>query len=147
NRMVALKVLRDGFLADKEEARRFQREAEVAAQLQHPNIVQIFEIGQVEGRPYLALEYVAGGNLQQRLAGTPQEPRAAAELVETLARAIPHAHQRGVIHRDLKPANVLLSLGRDPQGSAAGCPRELQAALPSGSRLNDSVPKIADFGL
>src|SRR5207244_6926794 len=109
NRLVALKVFRDSDPASPDDVHRFHREAELAAGMQHPNIVQIYEVGQWEERSYLALEYVAGGTLHERLAETPQDPRFAAELVETLARAVQHAHERGVIHRDLKPSNVLLA--------------------------------------
>ncbi len=141
-RLVALKMLLAGEHAGPAELTRFRREAEAVARLQHPNIVQIFDVGEHEGRPYLALELVAGGSLAQHLGGTPQPPRAAAELVQTLARAVHHAHQHGVLHRDLKPANVLLSFSRDPEGSASS-----REALPSGSRLNELAPKITDFGL
>src|SRR5207248_2355300 len=113
--------------------RRFRREAEVAAGMRHPHIVQIYEVGQWQEHPYLALEYVEGGTLQESLAGNPQEPRVAAALVESLGRAIHHAHERGVIHRDLKPANVLLGTAgtAGTQGSFASLP---------------SLPKITDFG-
>ena len=77
--------------------------------LQHPNVVQIYEIGKQDGCPYLSLELVEGGTLAEKLAGQPQPPRWAAELTETLARAVHFAHQQGIIHRDLKPANVLLT--------------------------------------
>ncbi len=100
---------------------RFRVEAEAVARLQHPNIVQIHEVGQHAGSPFLVLELVEGRNLAQRLAGTPQPARQAAELVETLARAIDSAHRQGVVHRDLTPANVLLTA--------------------------DGRPKITDFGL
>src|SRR5262249_23578006 len=103
------------------ERERFHREAEAVAALQHPHIVQVHEVGEQDGRPYLALEFVEGGSLAQQLDGTPRPARASAELVETLARAMHHAHQHGIIHRDLKPANVLLTA--------------------------DGTPKISDFGL
>ena len=90
--------------------------------LQHPNIVQIYEIGEQDGLPYFALEFMDGGSLDKRLGGTPLPPRQAAQLLETLARAIHYAHERGIIHRDLKPANVLLT-------------------------ADAIVPKITDFGL
>src|SRR5262249_43441879 len=93
NRVVALKVLRDGALADAADARRFRHEAEVVARLRHPNIVSIYEVGRWGRRPYLALEHVEGGSLREWLGGNPQAPRPAAELVEVLARAIHHAHQ------------------------------------------------------
>ena len=108
NRIVAIKMISADAMARERELDRFRREADAVAQLQHPNIVQVYEVGEIEGRPYFALEYVAGGSLDRKLAGAPQPPRAAAELVEKLALAIHHAHQRGIIHRDLKPANVLL---------------------------------------
>jgi WD40 repeat protein/serine/threonine protein kinase len=121
NRVVALKMVLAGAHAGADRLARFKTEAEAAARLQHANIVQIYEVGEQDGRPFLALEYVEGGSLAQKLDGTPQPPRAAAELVETLARTMQAAHDRGVIHRDLKPANVLLTA--------------------------DGTPKIADFGL
>ena len=91
-RLVALKVIRHGVNATADEVARFRAEAEAVARLQHPNIVQIHEVGGQDGVYYLALEYVEGGSLDRRLAATPQEPRAAAQLVETLARAVHHAH-------------------------------------------------------
>src|SRR5207248_11560981 len=104
-RFVALKMILSGASAGPEEQARFRGEAEAAARLRHPNIVQVHAVGEYQGRPYLALEYLDGGTLSRRLAGTPQPPTAAAALVETLARAVHHAHCQGVIHRDLKPAN------------------------------------------
>src|SRR5262249_30354813 len=108
NRIVALKMILGGARSGPEELARFRNEAEAVARLQHPNLVQIYEIGQQEGELYLALEYVAGGSLDSYLQGKPQPQRRAAELTETLARAMHCAHERGIIHRDLKPANVLL---------------------------------------
>jgi serine/threonine protein kinase len=87
---------------------RFRLEAELAARVQHPNIVQVYEVGNYEGRPFLALEWVEGGSLADRLDGEPWPPGEAALLIETLARAIHVAHGEGVVHRDLKPANILL---------------------------------------
>jgi serine/threonine protein kinase len=109
DRVVALKMILTGPHAGPQEHQRFRSEAQAVARLQHPGIVQLFEVGEVEGRPYLALEHVAGGSLADRLDGTPLPPGQAAELVEALARAVHHAHEHGVIHRDLKPANVLLA--------------------------------------
>src|SRR5262249_53541488 len=108
--------------------------------LQHPNIVQIHDVGEADGRPYFAMEFVDGCGLNTCLAGTPQAPLPAAGLVETLARAMSAAHQRGIVHRDLKPTNVLLAgAGLTPPGEVAGAgPRPALAGL---------VPKIADFGL
>jgi eukaryotic-like serine/threonine-protein kinase len=108
-RSVALKILSSGPSASIDELIRFRGEAELVAKLQHPNIVQIFEIGQHENMPFLALEYVDGGTLGKQIAGQPQPPRKAAEWVEVLARAVHVAHLEGVVHRDLKPANVLVT--------------------------------------
>src|SRR5262245_1351240 len=115
---------------------RFQREAEAVAQLQHPHIVQIHEVGEHEGRPYLALEFVPGGNLDQHLRGTPQPAQAAARLVRTLALAVQHAHERGILHRHLNPATVLATspAAADDAPGAAGPPA-------------DVTPKITDCGL
>jgi serine/threonine-protein kinase len=115
NRTVALKMILDAVHSGARQANRFRSEAEVIARLQHPNIVQIHEIGEHDGRPFLALEFVEGGTLERRLAGTPMPADRAAGLVETLARAVQHAHERGVVHRDLKPANVLLDSRGEPK--------------------------------
>ncbi len=119
-RIVALKMLLGGDFADGQERARFRTEAEAVARLQHPNIVQIYDVGEHEfgpglSRPYFTLELVDGGNLSVRLAGRPQPPRQAAAWVETLARATHYAHQQGIIHRDLKPSNVLLTADGQPK--------------------------------
>jgi serine/threonine protein kinase/tetratricopeptide (TPR) repeat protein len=139
NRIVALKMIRAGSLAGPEELSRFRAEAEAVAHLQHPHIVQIYEVGQHDGLPYFALEYIEGGSLDRKLEGTPLPARVSAELAETLARTLQAAHQRGVVHRDLKPANILLgSGGRAPPEAPSG------GARPP---LADLFPKITDFGL
>ena len=120
-RVVALKVLLAGPHADAERRARFLAEADTVARLRHPNIVQIHQVGEYDGLPFLALEYVDGGSLAQRLGGTPWLPDQAAGLIEQLARAVESAHRAGVVHRDLKPANILLAA--------------------------DDTPKITDFGL
>ena len=107
-RTVALKMVLNGAHAGPKELARFRAEAAVIARLQHPNIVQVYDVGEAAGRPYFALEFVAGGSLAQHLRGTPQPIRPAAQMVETLARAVHAAHANGVVHRDLKPANILL---------------------------------------
>jgi serine/threonine protein kinase/WD40 repeat protein/tetratricopeptide (TPR) repeat protein len=121
NRVVALKMVLAGAHAGSQELARFRTEAEAVARLQHPHIVQVYEVGRLDNCPYMALEYVDGGSLAQKLAGTPLPANQAAQLLETLGRAIHYAHQRGIVHRDLTPANVLLTA--------------------------DGVPKITDFGL
>jgi WD40 repeat protein len=121
NRLVALKMILAGGHAGEAERARFRVEAEAVARLQHPNIVQIHDIGESNGHPFFSLEFVEGGTLAEHLGHRPQPPRQAAQLVATLARAVHAAHQAGIVHRDLKPANVLLTA--------------------------DGTPKIADFGL
>jgi serine/threonine protein kinase len=139
DRIVAFKMVLAGFQAGPKDLARFRAEAAALARLQHPNIVQIYDVGETAGRPYFAFEFVAGGSLAQYLRGTPQPVRPAAQLVETLARAVQDAHANGVIHRDLKPANILL---RDER--ASGKSRDLS---PFASGLASLVPKITDFGL
>jgi eukaryotic-like serine/threonine-protein kinase len=139
NRMVALKMIRAGDLASPQELARFKREAEAVARLKHPNIVQIYEVSECDGRPFFSLEYVDGGNLARMIRGVPQPPRLAAQLIETLARAVHAAHQCGIIHRDLKPANILLANADTASGDD-------QRTTPE-SPLAGYQPKIADFGL
>ncbi len=120
-RTVALKMILGGRLSEREERHRFIAEAQALARLPHPNIVQIHEIGDYHGQPFLALEYVEGGNLAECLARAPLTAGEAARLTAILARAVQVAHDAGIVHRDLKPANILLT--------------------------NDGTPKIGDFGL
>jgi WD40 repeat protein len=121
NRLVAVKMLHAGAQANPRLLSRFRVEAEAVGRLRHPNIVQVYEAGQHKGSPFLVLELVEGRSLAESLAGIPRPSRQAAELVETLARAVDFAHRQGVVHRDLTPANVLLTA--------------------------DGRPKITDFGL
>src|SRR5262249_8643687 len=107
--------------ARPEDRERFLREAQAVAGLCHPHLVQVHDVGDHDGLPYFTMEYVEGGSLAQKLLGIPQPFRQAAELVATLAEAVPRAHQGGIVHRDLKPANILLAA--------------------------DGTPKIGDFGL
>ncbi len=128
NRLVALKRLRSADATSAEALARFCREAESIARLRHPNIVQIYDIGEHDGEPYLALEYVNGGSLAERLASGPLPTEQAAMLVETLARAIHHAHEHGILHRDLKPGNVMLSEDGSPKISDFGLAKQLDSA-------------------
>jgi serine/threonine protein kinase len=141
DRTVALKMILAGFLAGPKEVARFRAEAAALARLQHPNIVQIYDVGEAAGRPYFAFEFVAGGSLAQYLQGRPQPVRPAAKLVHTLARAVHAAHVNGVIHRDLKPANILLRHERDYARGKSRDPWQVAVGLES------VVPKITDFGL
>src|SRR5438105_5398637 len=142
NRPVALKMILSGEHAGSNERERFRREAEAVAALQHPNIVQIYDIGEAQGRPYRAFEYVGGGSLANVLAGQPWPAKPAADLVEALARAMQYAHERGIVHRDLKPANILLS--NTNVGSGERKPDDPLFRLPSSDYR---LPKITDFGL
>src|SRR5262245_6638773 len=144
-RTVALKMLAAGHPNPAERAR-FRSEAEAVARLQHPNIVQIHEVGEVDGRPFFALEYVAGGSLAERLAGRPLAPRDAARLVAVLAEAMHLAHSRNLVHRDLKPANVLL---QKDEGGRMKDEQSPDSSSDSSFILDPSsfVPKVTDFGL
>ena len=121
NRLVALKMIRGGSQARSDYFTRFRLEAELVARLRHPNIIQIYETGEAGGLPFVALELLDGGSLEQKLGGNPQPARQAAEIMMTLARAMQVAHEAGIIHRDLKPSNVMYT--------------------------SDGVPRITDFGL
>lgn len=139
DRLVALKMILSGDHAAPKDLARFRQEAAAIARLHHPNIVQVFDIGDAGGRPYIALEYVEQGSLAQILRGEPPPLQAALKLIETLARTMAYAHQCGIIHRDLKPANILLGAKEKDRG---------QAESFSSFVLDSSyVPKITDFGL
>jgi hypothetical protein len=127
NRVVALKMILAGAYAGPEQLARFRTEAEAVARLQHPGIVQIFEIGEHQGKPFFSLEFVGGGSLAGRLDGKPLAADAAARLVEALARSVHAAHQSGIVHRDIKPANVLLTPDGQPKITDFGLAKLLQA--------------------
>jgi eukaryotic-like serine/threonine-protein kinase len=121
NRIVALKMLLAGAYAAPLELARFRREAQAVAALRHPHIVQVYDVGDLNGHPYFTMEFVEGGSLAQQVCNNRPSVRQAAELVATVASAVQFAHKSGIIHRDLKPANILLTA--------------------------DGTPKITDFGL
>ncbi|HZY88040.1 MAG TPA: serine/threonine-protein kinase, partial [Gemmataceae bacterium] len=147
NRAVALKMLLAGPSARPNEQERFLREAQAVAALHHPNIVQVYDVGDVDGRPYFTMELVEGGNLADRFQKTPQPARQVAALVVMLADAIHAAHQSGIVHRDLKPSNILLQKVASNQPPVAS--REDQSSPATGYWLlaTGYSPKIADFGL
>lgn len=146
NRVVAIKMLLSGSMAGPEVLARIQQEARAVAQLQHPGIVQIYEVGENHGLPFLALEYVGGGTLHQWLDGQPLTPLEACRIVEQLARIIQFAHERGIVHRDLKPANVLLTQRPDSVDADRTVTQEASRSGGSHSSLQFTV-KVSDFGL
>ncbi len=154
NRNVAIKVLRSSRFDSQEAGIRFEREAQAAAVLSHPNIVPVFETGEVESKRYIVSGYCDGITLEQWLKENSGKisPRTAAKIVSTLAEAVEHAHQRGVIHRDLKPANILLESASDSE-KALVCSDEAAAGTDKADSpaqhqdLDCQLLRITDFGL
>jgi serine/threonine protein kinase/tetratricopeptide (TPR) repeat protein len=158
-RIVALKMVLAGAHAGASQLARFQAEAEAIARIQHPHIVQIYEVNTVDvgsgtACPYMALEFVSGGGLETYLNGKPLLPRQAAAMVQALADAMQQAHEKGVVHRDLKPGNVLLALhatAPTPAAFVSSAHHSIRQAavleLTVDGATLEVIPKITDFGL
>jgi hypothetical protein len=140
-RLVAVKVLLSPHLASPDEMQRFQREVDIMARLEHPHIVPVYESGKIRGQPYFSMQLLEGGSLADRVPRYTGDPRAAAALVVQVARAVHHAHQRGVLHRDLKPSNILLDADGRPHVADFGLAR-----LCGGPRLTQTGAVVGTPG-
>jgi serine/threonine-protein kinase len=146
NRLVALKMIRLSGPSSESEVQRFRQEAETVALLDHPHIVPVYEVGELEGQPYFTMKLITGGSLAKHLPRFTADLRSAANLLVLIARAIHHAHQRGVLHRDLKPANILLT-AEDAEGRRGKSDFPLSLRASASLAVNAFTPLITDFGL
>jgi serine/threonine protein kinase len=126
NRLVALKMILAGQFASEADVKRFYVEAEAAANLDHPGIVPIFEVGEHQGHHYFSMGYVQGISLADKIAQSPLPPRESARLLQVITKAISYAHQRGVVHRDLKPANIILDMNGQPKVTDFGLAKRIE---------------------
>ncbi len=140
NRLVALKMILAGQLAGEDDVKRFHTEAEAAANLDHPGIVPIYEVGEHDGQHYFSMAFVEGPSLSAAIANGPLPPKEAAQITKAVTKAMAYAHDRGVIHRDLKPANILLAKVDGSRSTAVFLTAE-------GIETGWYEPKVTDFGL
>ena len=139
NRIVAVKMILAGQLASDDEVQRFRSEAEAAANLQHPNIVAIFEVGETGGRHFFSMQFVEGRSLAQAIRESPLSPNQAAECLRTVASAVEYAHEQGILHRDLKPSNILVDAAGVPHLTDFGVAKRMRAD----SQLTHTAPLSA----
>ena len=143
DRLVAIKMISNSTLFRQEVGQRFETEAHAIAQIHHPNVVQIYDVGWQDQVPYLVLEYVEGGSLDRYLRSKPQPPRMVAEMLLAICKGVEAAHAKGIIHRDLKPGNILIEK-RATEATDKPVAETSGLVLPHGVEL---IPKITDFGL
>ena len=127
NRTVALKVIGLGYWATEAHVKRFRREAEAAASLDHPRIVPIYEVGERDGQCYFSMQFVEGGQLDEVVSRMPMSIRQAAELIAKIARTVHYAHEHGILHRDIKPGNIPLDANGEPHLTDFGLARLVES--------------------